>query len=53
MKAVNEDDTVTASTASGHSIRAIGSANIGEQVYVQGGRVLGIAPDLPHVEIEV
>ncbi|MFB2653882.1 hypothetical protein [Shewanella seohaensis] len=53
VSAVNADGTVTASSASGHSIRAIGSASIGDHVYVQDGRVLGTAPDLPFVEIEV
>ncbi|ABE56513.1 hypothetical protein Sden_3237 [Shewanella denitrificans OS217] len=50
---VNADGTVTASSASGHTIRAIGSATIGDHIYVQDGRVLGTAPDLPFVEMEV
>jgi uncharacterized protein (AIM24 family) len=50
---VNADGTITASSASGHTIRAIGSATIGDHIYVQDGRVLGTAPDLPFVEIEV
>lgn len=53
VAAMNTDGTVTASSASGHTIRAIGSATIGDHIYVQDGRVLGTAPDLPFVEIEV
>ncbi|WP_037428035.1 hypothetical protein [Shewanella sp. POL2] len=53
VSAVNADGTVTASSASGHTIRAIGTATVGDHIYVQDGRVLGTAPDLPFVEIEV
>ncbi|MFB2800470.1 hypothetical protein [Shewanella seohaensis] len=53
VSAVNADGTVTASSASGHTIRAIGTATVGDRIYVQDGRVLGTAPDLPFVEIEV
>lgn len=53
VSAVNADGTVTASSASGHTIRAIGTVTVGDHVYVQDGRVLGTAPDLPFVEIEV
>ncbi|MCU8034362.1 hypothetical protein L5M38_16175 [Shewanella sp. SM101] len=53
VDAVNADGTVTASSASGHTIRAIGSGTVGDHIYVQDGRVLGTAPDLPFVEIEV
>lgn len=53
VSAVNADGTVTASSASGHTIRAIGTATVGDHIYVQDGRVLGSAPDLPFVEIEV
>lgn len=49
----NEDGTVTVSSDSGHTIRAIGSGSVGAKVYVQDGRVLGAAPDLPFYEIEV
>ena len=53
VAAVNADGTVTANSASGHTIRAIGSGTVGDHIYVQDGRVLGTAPDLPFVEIEV
>ena len=53
VSAVNADGTVTASSASGHTIRAIGTATVGDHIYVQDGRVLGTAPNLPFVEIEV
>lgn len=53
VSAVNADGTVTASSASGHTIRAIGTATVGDHIYVQDGRVLGTAPDLPFVEIDV
>ncbi|MEL4248570.1 hypothetical protein [Shewanella xiamenensis] len=53
VSAVNADGTVTASSASGHTIRAIGTATVGDHIYVQDGMVLGTAPDLPFVEIEV
>jgi len=50
---VNADGTVTVSTPSGFTVRAIGSGTVGNQVYVQDGRVLGIAPNLTHFDIEV
>lgn len=53
VAAVNSDGTVTASSASGQTLRAIGSASVGDHIYVQDGRVLGPAPNLPLVEIEV
>ncbi|WP_351123315.1 hypothetical protein [Shewanella sp. T24-MNA-CIBAN-0130] len=53
INTVNTDGTVTASTASNHTQRVIGSGSIGDHIYVQDGRVLGTAPDLPFVEIEV
>ncbi|MFB2669998.1 hypothetical protein ACE02U_14610 [Shewanella xiamenensis] len=53
VSAVNADGTVTASSASGHTIRAIGTATVGDHIYVQDGRVLGSAPDLPFVEIDI
>ncbi|MBU1393695.1 MAG: hypothetical protein KJ856_14030 [Gammaproteobacteria bacterium] len=53
VAAVNADGTVTASSASGHTIRVIGSGTVGDHIYVQDGRVLGTAPDLPFVEIDV
>ncbi|MEL4280696.1 MULTISPECIES: hypothetical protein [Shewanella] len=53
VSAVNADGTVTASSSSGHTIRAIGSASVGDHIYVQDGRVLGTAPGLPFVEIEI
>lgn len=49
----NSDGTIIASTCAGHTISVIGSATPGTKVYVQDGRVLGAAPDLPHTQIEV
>jgi hypothetical protein len=55
INAVNTDGTVTvtASTASNHTQRVIGSGSIGDHIYVQDGRVLGTAPDFAFFEIEV
>ncbi|QYJ79436.1 hypothetical protein [Shewanella acanthi] len=53
VNAVNADGTVTATTASGQTMRIIGTAAVDDHIYVQDGRVLGTAPDLPFVEIEV
>lgn len=53
INVANADGTVTATTASGHTQRVIGSGSVGDHIYVQDGRVLGTAPDLAFVEIEV
>ncbi len=47
------DGTVSAVSPSGHAQRVIGSGSVNSNVYVQEGRVLGSAPDLPHTEIDV
>ena len=53
INAENTDGTVTVSSANGSTVRALGSGTVGTKVYVQGGVVIGTAPDLPHFEIEV
>ena len=53
INAVNTDGTVTATSYRGSSVRVLGSGNIGDKVYVQGGLIIGSAPDLPFFEIEV
>ncbi|MFW0778437.1 hypothetical protein [Shewanella algae] len=53
VNAENADGTVTATTRSGKTFRATGSGNVGSYVYIQDGRVLGPAPDLPHSQILV
>lgn len=54
ITALNETDgTVTVQSDSGHILQVIGSGSIDSRVYVQDGRVLGSAPDLPFYEIEV
>ena len=53
VNADNGDGTIVASTGGGSTITVIGSATPGTKVYVQDGRVLGSAPDLPHTQIEV
>lgn len=50
---VNADGTLTVSSASGGSINAIGTGTIDTWVYVQEGRILGVAASLPHSVIEV
>ena len=50
---VNIDGTLTVSSASGGSINAIGTGTIDTWVYVQEGRILGVAANLPHSSIEV
>ncbi|PKH62577.1 hypothetical protein CXF83_14920 [Shewanella sp. Choline-02u-19] len=49
----NGNGTVKLISASGLSITALGSGSAGAKVYVQDGRILGTAADLPHTEIEV
>lgn len=49
----NGNGTVKLLSDSGLSSTALGSGSPGTMVYVQDGRVLGIAADLPHSEIEV
>lgn len=53
VNADNGDGTVTVTAGNGGTIRATGTATAGDKVYVQAGRVLGPAPDLPHGVIEV
>ncbi|KFN42350.1 hypothetical protein [Arenimonas oryziterrae] len=48
VNAHNGDDTSTLTLPEGGTLRAIGtSVSIGSKAYVQDGRVLGLAPDLP------
>ncbi|RLV61011.1 hypothetical protein D5018_03995 [Parashewanella curva] len=49
----HSDGTVSAVSPSGHGVRVIGSGSVNSHIYVQDGRVLGTAPDLPHSDIEV
>ena len=49
----NGDGTVKLISDSGLKANAIGSGSAGSKVYVQDGRILGTAADLPHSEIEV
>ncbi|GIU22270.1 hypothetical protein [Shewanella sp. MBTL60-007] len=49
----NGDGTVKLISDSGLKATAIGSGSAGSKVYVQDGRILGTAADLPHSEIEV
>jgi len=50
---VNPEGTVTVETLSGHASTVIGTGTVGQMVYIQDGRVLGAAPELPYSEIEV
>ena len=49
----NDDGTVTVSSGGGLTVRALGSGSVGAKLYVQGGVVIGTAPDLTHYDIEV
>ena len=53
VEADNGNGTTKLRSDSGLSLTAIGSGSPGTKVYVQDGRVLGTAADLPHSEIEV
>lgn len=54
VAADNGNGTVAVVSLSGsHGMNAIGSGTVGGHVYVQDGRVLGSAPDLPHGKTEV
>ena len=49
----NGDGTVRVVSDSGLKATAIGNGIVGSRVYVQEGRILGAAADLPHSELEV
>ncbi|AHK11757.1 hypothetical protein S144_43 [Shewanella sp. phage 1/44] len=53
VSASNADGTVTVTTGGGLTVRALGSGSVGDKLYVQGGVVIGTAPDLTHYDIEV
>ena len=50
---VNPEGTVTVSSPAGYHSTVIGTGTAGQMVYVQEGRVLGPAPELPFFELEV
>lgn len=50
---VNPEGTVTVESLSGQPSTVIGTGTVGQMVYIQDGRVLGDAPSLPYVELEV
>ncbi|AUR86183.1 hypothetical protein NVP1083O_37 [Vibrio phage 1.083.O._10N.286.52.B9] len=50
---VNDDGTITVSSGDGGTIRVLGTGSVGDKVYVQGGVVIGTAPNLTHYTIEV
>ncbi len=45
--------TVTVELLDGGLLRVIGNSAEGERVFVRDGQVIGNAPDLPSVEIEI
>jgi hypothetical protein len=47
------DGTVTVELPGGGTARARGVAAAGDRVFVRGGLVEGLAPDLPFAEIEI
>lgn len=53
VEAVNPEGTLTVRSLSGHTATVIGTATIGQNVYVEAGRVIGEAPNLTYLEIEV
>jgi len=50
---VHIDGTVTVTLTSGGVLRVRGSGVVGDSVYIQGGQVVGDAPDLSAVDIPV
>lgn len=54
VTAINADGTSTLSTPEGGTLRAIGTGvGVGGNVYVQLGRIIGPAPDLPTYDLTV
>lgn len=54
VTAINTDGTSTLSTPEGGTLRALGtSVGVGANVYVQQGRILGPAPNLPAYNLTV
>ena len=47
------DGTVTVELLDGGLLRVTGSGSVGDRVFVRDGRVIGDAPTLPTVEIEI
>lgn len=54
ITAINTNGTSTATTANGGEIVVIGTTvTVGNQAFIQGGRLIGEAPSLTYYEIEV
>lgn len=54
VTAHNVDGTSTVTTVAGGGMRVRGTdVAVGNKAYVQDGRILGEAPDLPHYEVSV
>lgn len=47
------DGTVTVELLDGGLLRVTGNSSVGDRVFVRDGRVIGDAPTLPTVEIEI
>lgn len=50
---VHSDGTVTVTLFGGGSMRVLGSGTVGDNVFIKGGKVEQVAPDLPYYELEV
>jgi hypothetical protein len=50
---IHSDNTISVQLLGGGVLRVSGSAAENTRVLIQGGRVLGPAPDLPQIEIEI
>lgn len=53
VEAVNPEGTLTVRSLSGQTTTVIGTATIGQNVYVEAGRVIGEASYLSYYEIGI
>jgi hypothetical protein len=53
VEAVHPEGTLTVSSLSGHIRTVIGTGIVGQNVYVEAGRVIGEASNLVFYEIEI
>ena len=53
VEAVHPEGTLTVSSLSGHIGTVIGTGMVGQNVYVEAGRVIGDAPNLTYYEIDI
>lgn len=50
---VHGDGSVTITTLSGSPQRVLGDASLGQRIFAQDGKVIGPAPTLPVIEVDI